>query len=373
MPCRRHQSSYGGQSEVEREYKAWDDSSDDEYSPKNKKSKTLNNSWNVDSEVDFHVMKAPNKTIVIKETTADQNIKLVKMLLNRYGANNASQLNAAIGKLKPGEDSNYKDLWKSLSSRSNIMRHVRTAAEELKIDVMHKPFEELIDDWCRSNVLQDPEDYEPPKKSYFIFKEWCVHNNIDLCEFITQTMDVMNRKLPKINTMCIIGGSNSGKTVVYANPIAAICRFIGVIGNRGNDSPFLFMECPNTRAIVINEGLFRSAHYEDLKGLMGGEPINAQVKYEGDSTIQRTPVIITGNKDPWVLDESEALPMRNRMFYYKVSPWEELAEVKYLHPGMWWYLMQHYGEVDRITDIKKMRPYPETRRMNEEEEYACLN
>lgn len=340
----------------EKKFDSWAIDDDDDCTPsKNKKAK-----WDpTDNDQDEFIVPPPSKlTVVVKTTKAEDTCRLLKILMLRYRVNNPSEMFNAITNLPPNTDENYKNLWFRLATKVSTKNLMETTLNMLKCETVSKSFEVLIDEYCKMPDLLKSTEYETPECSYRIFLNWCKFQRMDVCAFVTDIMDVVNKKLPKINTLCVIGGSNAGKTVILVNPIRAICRYVGMIGNRGNNSEFIYQGCVNCRLIVIEECVMDPKYYEDLKLIMGGETAQVMVKFEKNSTISRTPVILTGNDVPWLLDYRAHDAMRNRMHLFNVKSCDDLKDVKLLHPGMWWYLKQLYGIEDKPPHFSKLIPYP---------------
>lgn len=335
---------------AEKRYNSWDD---DDTGPVAKKK----SSWDSDEEP-FVLPAASKAAVVVKETANDSACRLLRVLMVRYQANNKSEMFKAISTIPAAVDEKYKRLWYRLATKASTAKNMETSLDYLKCENMSKSFEQLVHEYCTSVPMLDAAKYEPVDESYKYFIQWCKNQNITPGVLITNTIDVMNKVHNKINTICMTGASNSGKTVMYANPLKAIMRYVGSIGNRGNESPFIWQDCINTSLICIDECIMNPAHYEDLKAIMGGEPLKAQVKHQGMGTVQRTPVILTGNSEPWVLNYDARDAMINRMYQFEVKEDCDLKEVKYLHPGMWWYLKQQYGQEEKLKLFKKLTPYP---------------
>lgn len=341
----------------EKKFDSWAMDDDDDCAPSaSKRSKQWDPTDNEQDE--FVVPPASKVAVVVKTSKAEEICRLLRILMLRYRVTNPSEMFSAITNLEPNVDTNFKNLWFRLITKANIPKLMETTLSMLKCEILCKSFDTLIEEYCKLPDLLKPSEYETPECSYRIFLNWCKFQRIDVCAFVTDIMDIVNKKLPKINTLCIIGGSNAGKTVIVVNPIRAICRYVGMIGNRGNNSEFIYQGCVNCRLIVIEECVMDPKYYEDLKLIMGGETAQVMVKFEKNSTISRTPVILTGNDVPWLLDYRAHDAMRNRMHFFNVQSCEDLKDVKLLHPGMWWYLKQLYGIESKPPSFNKLIPYP---------------
>lgn len=334
--------------EKEKRYSSWDDEG-----PALKRG-----GWEADEEP-FILPAGSKAPAIVKEQASDVTCRLLRMLMTRYRANNKSEMFNAIGTLPVGVDSNYKSLWYRMVGRAAIDRHMETCLNYLKCDNQLKAFSQRVDEFCSSPAVLPEDKYETPEMSYRCFVKWCSKQKIDVGELVTNIINVMDKTKSKINTICFIGESNAGKSMMISNPLRFIMRYIGQISNRGADSPFVYQDCINTSLIIMDECIMDPANYEDLKLLLGGETMKVSVKHQGHGTIQRTPVILTGNREPWILNYEAKTAMMNRMYYYEVSEDSELEHLKYMHPGMWWYLKQQYEQMVKIKPFSKLQPYPQ--------------
>lgn len=295
-----------------------------------------NSEWD---EEEWKLQPPNKKAMKVEETDMDRIIRLCTMLAQRWNAYNIADMFKACSELaEDARETKYRDLWFRLSSRSKVKSALDNVKLKLEAMYMYKKFEDLVEEYCTRP--EDANKYHSPEQSYEIFMQWCHDQGISSKELITNLTDVMNRKLEKINTVCFIGQSNSGKTVMISNPLRTIARFTGDMGNRGSGGDFVFMECINKRLIVIDECIMDPKNLEDMKKLLGGEEMLVQVKFQGHGKLSRTPCIITGNKPPWVLDVACKEPLQNRMFYYETRAIDDLKECRQMSPKMWWYLLQ---------------------------------
>lgn len=280
------------------------------------------------------------KPLLIKETDKERYARVTKMLCLRWNAFTIPDMYKAMAALITiDEEKEFINLWNKLALKGCTKSNLETIKNAVEAEYIYKSFAELINEICQQPL--SPDEYETPEDSYQYMISWLEEQKICPLEFVQQVFDVMDRKHEKINTLCMIGGSNAGKTQMFSLPIRTICKFIGTIGNRGANSDFVYQECVNKRVIAIDECVMQPANLEDMKLLLGGEEIRVNVKFAGHSLIKRTPCILTGNKDLWVLDQSNAVPMRNRMYYYTVHSVDELKDItKKINPKVWWYLMQ---------------------------------
>lgn len=310
------------------------------------------------SDEEFVVEPPKKKAFTVQESDSDRLQRLARMLCLRWNAYNIPDLYksvASLAQMDLQEEQKYITLFNRLMTRPKFKSAVETTKFSLEAEYMFKPFKQLVKEYCLY-----PEDYSKittPYESYKVFCQWCTDQGIELVNVIQEIVDIMDRKREKINTFCLIGESNSGKTMVVSNPLKAISRFVGQIGNRGSNSQFVYQDCPNKRLIVIDECVMTREQLEDMKLLLGGEDLKADVKGKMHTTVGRTPVIMTGNKDLWVLDQSQRDPLLNRMVYYNTKTVPDLKYCKPLSPKMWWFLEQLYD--NPMLTFDEMEPLPE--------------
>lgn len=284
----------------------------------------------------------PAKKMKVCHTQADHMMRVLKILMLKYSAYNVSDMWKRLGEATDGpEKSKHLEVWKRMIAKprcSGIMTNVK---QELESEWITKPFLQCIKWYC-THVTEDKTKYFSPERSYYLFTEWCALQDIDPGSFAQNVFDLMERFKPKLNTILILGESNAGKTVFVSNPLRLLARFVGQIGNRAANGNFLFSELPNKRLIIMDECVWAPEQMEDMKNLLGGEVMKTDKKYSDLVDIERTPVLLTGNKPPWVLDATAKAPLENRcLAIYRCHALNQLKDVKkQLSPKMWHYLLQ---------------------------------
>jgi hypothetical protein len=180
-----------------------------------------------------------------------------------------------------------------------------------------------------------------PKDSWEWVKRILAHNDIDEVEFCSAVFQIMDKQLPKINTLFIKGPANAGKTLV-AESIARACIFYCNIQQFAKGKNFIFMDAVGKRCCMINEPRITDEHAEVLKNVLEGAATHVDVKFQTGQMLQRTPCVIATNHDlSMFLQQTKAqneAAYKSRMlaFYFKTFP--DLKECKYqLHPGLWTY------------------------------------
>lgn len=116
-------------------------------------------------------------------------------------------------------------------------------------------------------------------------------------DFMETVIEVIDRRLPKRNTLLIQGPTNSGKSL-FVDALASLCISVGTLRTLNKRSgSFPTQDCIDKRVIVWEEPNYDPKEYgEFLKQLLGGGNINSAVKYARDCSVCRTPVLITTNQ-----------------------------------------------------------------------------
>lgn len=280
---------------------------------------------------------------VVGYSAVDDFARVLKVLMCYFMAYDPDDMFKRIAE-RAGDESptfkHYAEVWKRLSLRSTVGRTMQAVKREIAAEWIKKPFAECVEWYCKH--VPDSDKYETAERSFHIFISWCEDQKIELFSFIETVVKVLDRVEPKLNCLLFHGPTNGGKTVIISNPLTELCQFVGLVGRRNTQSAFSWQELPNKRLIALNECVINPGEEEDMKLLYGGEPVKTDVKYGGQVTIDRTPIILTCNKPPWCLlsFEHEA-PLRSRLHYYATVAVPELESVKkQLNPRMWWYLLQ---------------------------------
>lgn len=118
-------------------------------------------------------------------------------------------------------------------------------------------------------------------------------NSIDPVKFSHAVFQILSKTDPKINTIRLIGTANSGKTLI-ANCIAE--PFITCYNNNhGSENEFYLSNFLNKSIILCEELYITIATAEDMKSVLGGQPIDIAKKFNEKQLLSRTPVIITSN------------------------------------------------------------------------------
>lgn len=158
-------------------------------------------------------------------------------------------------------------------------------------------------------------------------------------EFLQTLVNVLDRKIPKLNALCIYSQPSAGKNFFF-DMIFAICCNYGQLGQANKNNLFAFQEAPNKRIIWWNEPNYERAMTDTIKLLFGGDPCTVRVKHMSDQHVQRTPVIIlTNNLVPFMNDI--AFNERMKQYNWKPAPFLQFIDKK-PYPLVFYDLLNKY-------------------------------
>ncbi len=168
-------------------------------------------------------------------------------------------------------------------------------------------------EWVEKNYMTVPESIK-------VFDHWCKHQNINKDDFIDKLWSVLAKEDPKINTFCIVGQPNAGKSKMLRS-LQPIAKYYGEI-HTSDGSAFNFMNSINTACIFMEEPRITPEVVEQTKLIFEGQRTQVKVKNRDDEWLERTPVIITSNSQitRWCPQETKAINARMHQFFAKTAP-----------------------------------------------------
>lgn len=145
-----------------------------------------------------------------------------------------------------------------------------------------------------------------------------------ICKFLHNLVDVIDRRIPKLNSLSVYGPPSSGKNFFF-DMIFAICLNYGQLGQANRNNVFAFQEAPNKRVILWNEPNYEPCLTDTIKMMLGGDPYTVRVKNNADAHVRRTPIIILTNT---VVQFMVDLAFRERLVQYQWSAAPFLKDVE---------------------------------------------
>lgn len=167
-------------------------------------------------------------------------------------------------------------------------------------------------------ALKECPDLEQFNQLDLIFKV----NNICPRNFAKSLKEILNKETNKINCLRLIGVPNSGKTLL-AN---LICEpfIVCYNNNHGSENEFYLSNMLNKSIILCEELYITIATAEDMKSVLGGQPIDVAKKFNEKQLLSRTPVIITSNYEKFgrghlCPTDEKALSLRCHTFNFRAT------------------------------------------------------
>lgn len=115
-------------------------------------------------------------------------------------------------------------------------------------------------------------------------------------EFLKDVFNIMERRLPKTNSISIISPPSGGKNFFF-DMILSFYLNTGNIQNFTKNNAIPFQDCIYRRALLWNEINFMPSALDTVKMITAGDSMHVNIKYESHVPIYRTPVIILSNVD----------------------------------------------------------------------------
>lgn len=180
--------------------------------------------------------------------------------------------------------------WQEISCHGNYHELIKTAIE---IYVKYNLELQRTNLWqyATTRALRVLKDVRQHEEFAAIFSA----NDIDPHDFASSLHKVLSKSDSKINCFRMIGTPNSGKTLL-ANCIVDpfVCCYNN---NHGSENEFYLSNFLNKSIILCEELYITIATAEDMKSVLGGQPIDVAKKFNEKQLLSRTPVIITSNYD----------------------------------------------------------------------------
>lgn len=274
------------------------------------------------------------------QQTGGKGDQLIRFLWERPSAPISHIFNTSIW-LK----SKYKFYDLNSTFLKNCIRILHNQYNEMSIAEMYKHYvsiepQHLIFNSSLGNIT---EYYYSVKSSIIVMENLLLYQFYDSAEsvkeFLLTLLNVLDKRVPKKNSLFVLSPPNAGKNYFF-DAVIHYCINFGQMGNFNRYCSFPMMECVDRRIILWNEPCIEPSALETLKMILGGDTVNAKVKYQGDAVITRTPVIILSNNDIFPHDAA----FRSRMFTYQWRSCDKLKSyTKKPHPIALYHLFEKYN------------------------------
>lgn len=212
--------------------------------------------------------------------------------------------------------------------------------------------------------------------SYYYSLEDSLHIIIDLLEFqmdhdqeligqfITDLYNVVERKVPKLNTFVLYAPSSSGKNY-FLDCIKDYYLNVGKLQNATKHNNFSFQDAVYRRLNFWNEPNYSPDRFESLKELLGGDTTNTPVKHRSEGLVYRTPCLVATNRTVSFMTSPF---FHDRIVQYNWQPYLKLKNYdKKPYPLTTFALFKHYGLIKELEYYDFYYPYYLITN------YACFN
>lgn len=162
-----------------------------------------------------------------------------------------------------------------------------------------------------------------------------------LKDFLSFTVDWFDAKIPKLNSLWLKGEATAGKSYLMS-VFAAVSLNPGYIRAITRYNTFGLMDLVSKSIGIFDECAYTSDFSETLKLLLSGTACPVSVKYQGDSVLPRTPILLASNRED-VFDLSmDVWNSRIRAYTWKYCPM--LKDInKQCHPLAYYDLLFQYN------------------------------
>jgi hypothetical protein len=139
-----------------------------------------------------------------------------------------------------------------------------------------------------------------------------------ILDFVTCLFNVLERNVPKLNTIVIHSAPSAGKNFFF-DAVKDYYLNVGHIGNPTKYNGFPFQDAEGRRLLMWNEPNYSPEKLEEIKSILGGDTCTVKVKHLNDTVVYRTPVIVLTNNCVSFM-EHNAFVDRIRVFQWQEAP-----------------------------------------------------
>ncbi|AKC42760.1 non-structural protein 1 [Cherax quadricarinatus densovirus] len=145
-----------------------------------------------------------------------------------------------------------------------------------------------------------------------------------IIDFVTTLYNVLERKVPKLNCIVIHSPPSAGKNFFF-DAVKDYYLNCGHLCNANKYNNFPFQDAEGRRIVLWNEPNYAPEFLEQIKEILGGDSTSVNVKYQSDTPVYRTPVIVLTNNKVSFMNHSAFID-RIRVFNWMAAPF--LAQYK---------------------------------------------
>lgn len=239
--------------------------------------------------------------------------------------------------------------FRELGRESN---HYQKIVNLVNRNFQFKNIHELHDFHLNSNCFFMAYDGDINKKYYTLnesilklnqfLKFQCNDSEENTYDFLLNLFKTLNRNNDKKNTIFLLGESCTFKSW-FVEMISSYCMSFGTIQNFTKFNQFPMSDCADKRLLIWDEPQFNVDHIEQMKLFTAGNPCPISVKYQNNVIMNKTPIIIMGNR--YIFPKNEEFNSRiNTFIFQKVPFWNEIK--KNIWPPALYEIFKLYGIIN---------------------------
>lgn len=218
--------------------------------------------------------------------------------------------------------------------------HVNIIISKYSVPQMFDYIQNAKHVYFESFVSSVSDYYYTVDQSYTILMSLLKHQFVNEEEhiecFVNDLFNVLNRTSGKRNCLQIIGPPNSFKST-FARVVASAMINTGFCNKVNKYNVFALQEFVHRRLVIMDDPNFASDQLETFKTLFSGDPTNVQVKFQSDSIINKTPILLVANYNHFTGNVWD-----QRIHRYNWNTWDVYLE-KQIHPMALYTLFNKYN------------------------------
>ncbi len=146
----------------------------------------------------------------------------------------------------------------------------------------------------------------------------CGGDDEAIIDFVSTLYNILERKIPKLNCIVIHSPPSAGKNYFF-DCIKDYYLNCGHLCNANKYNNFPFQDAEGRRVVLWNEPNYSPEFLEQIKEILGGDSTSVNVKYQHDTPVYRTPVIVLTNVTVSFMHH-KAFVDRIKTFHWMAAP-----------------------------------------------------
>ena len=165
-------------------------------------------------------------------------------------------------------------------------------------------------------------------------------NDENICKFLTDLYNILDRKIPKRNCIIIYSPPSGGKNY-FCDVFIDYFLNKGQFGNANKTNNFPFQDGHGKRIVLWNEPNYERSQIDTIKMITAGDAYSVNVKMKSNSAVSKTPIIVLTNNH---VDMMSNPAFKDRCYVYKWKTAPFLKDYKKKpNPIVAYNLLKHYN------------------------------